>query len=66
MHLLSLTACPTCRIDPGQSAFVAEQNMLAFMLTLTMTMLGIIVLIALNFARKARRAAVASPNLPVS
>lgn len=64
MHLLSSIACSTCRLDPGQPTFIAEQNMLAFLLTLTMTMLGVIGLIAFNFARKARRAA--RPNVTVS
>ena len=64
MNLLSAIACSTCRLDPGQPTFIAEQNMLAFLLTLTMTMLGVIGLIAFNFARKARRAS--SQNQPVS
>jgi hypothetical protein len=62
MNVLSVVACATCRLDPGQPIFIAEQSMLAFLLTLTMTMLAVLGLVIFSFARKARRAAEAQPH----
>lgn len=59
MNALSLIACATCRLDPGQPIFLAEQSMLKFLLAVTMGMLGMLGFVIFSFARKARRAAAA-------
>ena len=49
-------ACATCMADPGSTIFKAQQGAILFMLAVVFTMLGTLVFIFLNFARKQRRA----------
>lgn len=55
-HLL---ACATCNVDRASITFMAQQSAVVFMLAMVFAMLGTILLIIFNYARKARRAAAA-------
>ncbi len=57
--LAHLLACATCMPDRGSTVFMAQQSAIEFMLVLVFAMLGVLLLIIFNFARKARRAAAA-------
>ena len=56
-HLL---ACATCMPDRGSATFMAQQSAIVFLLATTFAILGTLLLIIFNFARKARRAAAAA------
>ena len=59
-----LIACATCRVDRDTPIFLAEQNMLYFLLSLIMIMLAGLGIIILRFAHAARKADKASPYQP--
>ena len=48
-------ACATCRVDRDTPTFLAEQNMLYFLLSLTMIMLGGLGIIIYRFASAAKK-----------
>lgn len=57
-----LIACATCMPDRGSATFMAQQSAIVFMLAVVFSMLGILLMIIFNFARKARRAEAAAAN----
>ncbi len=59
-----LIACATCRVDRDTPIFLAEQNMLYFLLSLIMIMLAGLIVIIFRFAHAAKKAAKAAPNQP--
>lgn len=55
-----LLACATCMPDRGSATFMAQQSAIVFLLAVIFAVLGTLLLIIFNFARKARRAAEAA------
>ena len=51
-----LFACATCTVDPDSPLYKAQQGAVLFMLAVVFAMLGMLLFIFVNFARKQRRA----------
>ena len=49
-------ACATCTVDPDSPLYKAQQGAVLFMLAVVFAMLGMLLFIFINFARKQRRA----------
>ncbi|MDB6073687.1 MAG: hypothetical protein JWO89_1327 [Verrucomicrobiaceae bacterium] len=55
-----MLGCATCTVDPDSPLYQAQQGAVLFMLAVVFAMLGMLLFIFVNFARKQRRALAAA------
>ena len=58
-----MLACATCTVDPDSPLYKAQQGAVLFMLAVVFAMLGMLIFIFCNFARKQRRALAAEASM---
>lgn len=65
LHFHPALACATCTVDPDSPLYQAQQGAVLFMLAVVFAMLGTLLFIFVNIARRQRRAlrAAAQPSL---
>jgi len=56
-HFQPLLACATCTVDPDSPLYQAQQGAVLFMLGVVFAMLGTLLFIFVNIARRQSRAA---------